>query len=115
MEELPAGVQAVSSILGLIVSIVIIVACYNIAESKGRSGAVGAIAGFFCGCIALIFYLLLPDLSHQRSDSWTAGGGTYGGPNPTVPEPPGSKCWSCGATNPTSATHCQTCGTKLKY
>lgn len=53
-------INATTSIIGLIVSIICAVLCANIARSKGYSAVLFAILGFFFSLITLIVALLIP-------------------------------------------------------
>jgi predicted cobalt transporter CbtA len=48
-------------IIGVVLALVIAVVCYRIAESKGRSGVLWGILGFFFPVIALVIIFLLSD------------------------------------------------------
>jgi uncharacterized membrane protein YoaK (UPF0700 family) len=54
-----------ASIIGLIVAIVCAVACYKIAQGKGRGPTLWAILGFFFSIIALIIIAILPSKSPE--------------------------------------------------
>jgi hypothetical protein len=49
-----------SSVVGLVVAIICSVACYKIAQSKGRGTTLWAILGFFFSIISLIIIAVLP-------------------------------------------------------
>lgn len=48
------------SLFGLLLAIILAVACSTIARGKGRGPVVWAILGFFFGIIALVIILVLP-------------------------------------------------------
>ncbi len=52
--------NATTSLISLVISVVAAYACYRIAEGKGRSGVLWGVLGFFFSLITLIVILILP-------------------------------------------------------
>lgn len=55
------GVTLASTLSALVVNLLFAWWGSNIAESKGKSPGFGALVGFFCNCIGIVFLYLLPE------------------------------------------------------
>ena len=108
--ELVKTMRVVSILVGLVLDVVVAIACVKLADDKGRNKTAWCFLGLFFGVIALIVLVFLSDKVEVEKES--VCNIAIGSVKSTVP----SNMWlcECGASNSLSSDYCTVCGKKRK-